>query len=107
MKRINATLISLIAFGGFVPAAFAGATTAQKLETCRAAIEIAYGSGDEIPGVRLQAVRKAGKQLKLWVDTPEGEGLSVYCEVDRSTGDLVALNPPHKRDSELALQQNN
>jgi len=107
MKRINTTLISLVALASLTPSAFAGATTAQKLETCRAAIEIAYANGDEVPGVRLQAVRKAGKQLKLWVDTPEGEGLSVYCEVDRSTGDLVALNPPHKPSSELALQQNN
>lgn len=105
MNLTKASLVSLIVYVGLVTNAEAGATTAQKLETCRAAIEIAYSSGDEIPGVRLQAVRKAGKQLKLWVDTPDGEGLSVFCDVDRSSGDLIALNPPHKLAPALAQSQ--
>ena len=107
MNRIQTGLVTLIVFGSLAPTAFAGATTAQKLETCRAAVELAYGNGEAIPGVRLQAVRKGGKQLKLWVETPEGEGLSVFCDVDRSTGDLVALTPPSKPAADLALQQNN
>lgn len=105
MNLKTASLVSLVVFGSLVTNAEAGATTAQKLETCRAAIEIAYASGDEVPGVRLQAVRKGGKQLKLWVDTPEGEGLSVFCDVDRSSGDLIALDPPHKLAPALAQSQ--
>jgi len=101
----TASLVSLIVAGSLVSVAQAGVTTAQKLETCRAAIELAYSSGDELPGVRLQAVRKGGKQLKLWVDTPEGDGLSVFCDVDRSSGDLIALNPPQKMAPALAQSQ--
>ena len=111
MKRINISLISpLIAglvIGGLASVAVADVTTAQKFETCSAAAEVAYGTDDAKPIIRLQGVRKAGKQLRLRVSTPEGEGIAVLCDVDRTTGELLALTPPSKHAADLALQQNN
>ena len=106
MKWITTGLVTLIAFGGLVSAASAaGATTAQKFANCAAAAEVAFGTADEKANVSLQGVRKAGKQLRLRVSTPEGEGIAVLCDVDRSSGELLALTPPHKAGTELALSQ--
>ena len=106
MKLFNTSLISLFVLGSVVSVASAEVTTEQNFETCRSAAEVAFGSVDEKADVRLEGVRKSGKQLRLRVFTPEGEGLAVLCDVDKKTGELIALNPPQKLAPELALRQN-
>ena len=106
MNLVHTSLISLIVYGSVVSVAAAELTTAQNFETCRSAAEVAFGNAEENASVRLEGVRKSGKQLRLRVFTPEGEGLAVLCDVDKKSGDLIALNPPHKLAPELALRQN-
>jgi hypothetical protein len=100
MKSLNRTVLFLAIAGSLVSTAGADQSTAQKLSSCRAEAEVVYGSADEPATVRLEGVRKGGSQLRLRVYTPEGDGLNVLCDVDRKTGELIALttssklNPP-------------
>jgi hypothetical protein len=71
-------------------------STQQAFDSCRAEAEVAYGSLEEPAVVRLDGVRKSGKQLRLKVFTPEGEQLIALCNVDRKTGDVVSLDPAGK-----------
>lgn len=74
--------------------AWAATTTAEAFEKCREVAEVAYGSGDALADVRLDGVRKSGKQLKLRVFTPDGEQINASCNVNRKTGELVSIDPP-------------
>ena len=100
MMSLNRTLLCLAIGGSLVSAVGADQSTSQKFSSCRAEAETVYGNANEPVRVRLEGVRKAGTQLLLRVYTSAGEGLNVRCDVDRKTGELIALttssklNPP-------------
>ncbi len=87
-------LSSALLAAGLLSPAWAASSTAAAFEQCRAAAEVAYGSADEPADVRLDGVRKSGKQLRLQVFTPEGDQFVALCNVNRKTGELVSMDPP-------------
>lgn len=97
------TMLNLAMLAGLlsVSSGLAAASTLESFETCQSEAEVAYGSVDQRAEVRLDGVRKSGKQLRLKVFTPEGEKLTVLCNVDRRSGEVVSMDPP-ARDSESA-----
>lgn len=90
----NLLLLGVLLGMGATGTAWAATTTAEAFEQCRLAAEVAYGSADENAEVRLDGVRKSGKQLRLKVFTPEGEQFNAFCTVNRKTGQLVSMDPP-------------
>jgi len=89
-------MLSLAMLAGLlsVSSGLAAASTLESFETCKSEAEVAYGSVDQRAEVRLDGVRKSGKQLRLRVFTPEGEKLTVSCNVDRRSGEVVSMDPP-------------
>ncbi|HLF31262.1 MAG TPA: hypothetical protein VI566_09605 [Xanthomonadales bacterium] len=106
MKIINQTLLCVAIGGSLISAAGADQSTAEKFSSCRAEAEVVYGNASEPASVRLEGVRKAGTRLLLRVYTPEGEGLNVYCDVDKKTGELVVLSASGKLNPPPLLSDN-
>lgn len=94
--RLSRPLLGLLMTAGLLSlsGSLAAATTLEAFETCKNEAEVAWGSVDEKAEVRLDGVRKNGKQLRLRVFTPEGEKLAVLCNVDRRSGAVVSMDPP-------------
>ncbi|HET6565394.1 MAG TPA: hypothetical protein VFG52_08275 [Xanthomonadales bacterium] len=90
-----------------VNTASAATTTAQAFEQCREVVEVAFGSADELADVRLEGTRKSGRQLRLRVFTPAGEQVSVQCNVNRKTGELVSIDPPGAETGKKELASSN
>lgn len=93
MRTTSATIALFAISIALAPAAFAAPSVAENFETCRAEAEIAYGNGNEAARVRLDDVRKSGRQLLMRVVTPAGESFNAVCEVNRKSGELIALDP--------------
>lgn len=93
MRTINRAIALFAMSVALSPAAFAAPSTAENFATCRAEAETLYGNGSEPARVRLDDVRKSGRELQLSVVTPAGETIKAVCSVNRKTGDLVALEP--------------
>lgn len=103
--KVTRPVLGLLMLAGLLSVSngLAAATTLESFETCQSEAEVAWGSVDEKAEVRLDGVRKNGKQLRLRVLTPEGEKLAVLCNVDRRSGEVVSMDPPVTPDASGAL----
>ncbi|MDZ4731567.1 MAG: hypothetical protein SH820_16680 [Xanthomonadales bacterium] len=86
--------LGLLAGLGVANTSLAATSIAQAFETCREHAEVAYGSADQLAEIRLDGVRKSGRQLRLKVFTPAGDQILALCNVNRRTGLLVSIDPP-------------
>lgn len=97
MNRFNHGLKVLVlglAAGLTVTATDVSASSTQKaFDSCREQAEVAYGSVDEPAVIRLEGVRKSGKQLRLKVFAPDGEQFIALCNVNRKSNEVVSMDP--------------
>jgi hypothetical protein len=107
LNKVIAASVILLANLALANTSLAATSTAQAFETCREHAEIAYGSADQMAEVRLEGVRKSGRQLRLKIFTPEGEQVLALCNVNRKTGLLVSMDPPGDREPAQKLTANN
>lgn len=100
MNRFNHGLTVLVlglATGLTVTSPDVSASSTQKaFDSCSEQAEVAYGSLDEPAVIRLDGVRKSGKQLRLKVFTPDGEQFIALCNVNRKSGEVVSIDPAGK-----------
>ncbi|MEJ8566082.1 hypothetical protein [Elongatibacter sediminis] len=76
---------------GFAPAALAVPPVSQLFENCRDEARVLYAQDGESVRVRLDDMRRSGRELQLTVVTPAGETLRAVCRVDRKTAEVLAL----------------
>ncbi len=105
-QNLCRNLLFAAAIMGIAPAAWAAPSVAENFDTCRVEAELLYGSNGEPARVRLDDMRRSGKELRLRVVTPAGDSFTAVCEVNRRTGELVSLDPravdsPERRLSAL------
>lgn len=86
-----------------MPAAWAAPSVAENFDTCRAEAEMLYGTTDRLPRVRLDDIRRSGRELRLRIVTPEGESFDATCEVNRRSGKLLSLEPHQPPSDERRL----
>jgi hypothetical protein len=84
----------------FASTGVSASSTQQNFDACKAQAEVAYGSVEEPAVIRLDGVRKSGKQLRLKVFTPDGEQLIALCNVNRKSGEVVSLDPAGKSSTD-------
>lgn len=106
MRAFTRNILIAAAITGFAPSTWAVPPVAENFATCRAEAELLYGSNGEAARVRLDDIRRSGKELRLRVVTPAGDSFTAVCEVNRRTGELVSLDPgavdsPERRLSAL------
>jgi hypothetical protein len=93
---VHSQLMGIMLLAGLSTAgnSWAATSTAEAFASCQSQAEVAYGSADQLAEVRLDGVRKSGKQLRLKVFTPAGEQLNALCNVNRKSGQVVSIDPP-------------
>lgn len=97
VTRILGLAIGLAASG----AAAAAPSMAEHFESCREEAQVLYGAVDAPARVRLDDMRRGGRELRLRITTPDGESFNAVCEVNRRTGELLSLTPPRSADGEV------
>jgi len=103
--KVTRPVLGVFLLAGLLGASnsLAAATTQESFNSCKDEAEVAWGSADEKAKVRLDGTRKNGKQIRLRVFTPEGEKLTVLCNVDRRSGEVVSMDPPAAPNPLVAL----
>ncbi len=105
---IRSQLVGLTLLAGLSTAgtSWAATSTAEAFASCRSHAEVAYGSGDQLAEVRLDGLRKSGKQLRIKIFTPEGEQINALCNVNRKSGLVVSIETPANTDPQAQIAAN-
>lgn len=92
---ISGPVIGLILLAGLSMSSSSWAdASSDAYASCRKEAEVRYGSAEQLAEVRLDGFRKAGKEVRLKVFTPEGEQINALCSVNRKSGEVLAIEPP-------------
>lgn len=93
MRVSHRMIVALAGGAGLVTGAFAGPPVTESFAACRAEAETLYGNDGDGLRVRLDGVRKGGKELRLRVVTGDGQSFNAVCSVGGEPGERVALDP--------------